>query len=146
MRKKNIQSNRMTTIDEHLSTKRSTLPGAGKGLFTKVFIAKGTIITEYKGKISTYNDADHDGGNNAYIYYINKNYVIDAKDHPDAWAHYANDAMGLTRVKGITNNAEYIEKGKRVFIAAAKNIEAGAEILVAYGKEYWDVIKENAES
>jgi SET domain-containing protein len=34
---------------------------------------------------------------------------------------------------------------KKVFIEAIKDIPAGSEILVSYGKEYWDVMKENAK-
>lgn len=31
----------------------------------------------------------------------------------------------------------------RVYIEAVKDIPPGAEILVQYGKEYWDVIRHN---
>ena len=76
------------------------------------------------------------------IYYVNSKYVIDAKNN-NLPARYANDARGMTKLKGLTNNSEYIEEGKKVFIKARKNIPAGTEILVGYGKEYWDVIKEH---
>lgn len=136
----------MTTLDEYLKVKRSTIPGTGKGLFTKAFIPRGTIVTEYTGKVSTWNEANHDDGKNGYIYYVTRNYVIDAKDKKDSFAHFANDARGITKVKGIVNNAQYVQKGKRVFIETTKNIEAGEEIFVGYGKEYWDVIRENMAS
>jgi SET domain-containing protein len=58
-------------------------------------------------------------------------------------ARYANDARGMKKVKGITNNAAYVEEGLRVFVDATKDIPAGSEILVSYGKEYWDVLKQN---
>ena len=58
-------------------------------------------------------------------------------------ARYANDARGLQRVKGVSNNAEYTEDGLKVYIESVKEIPAGAEILVEYGKEYWDVIRHN---
>jgi SET domain-containing protein len=55
---------------------------------------------------------------------------------------YANDAAGMGRVKGLRNNAHYkIAKG-RAFILASRNIKAGSEILVAYGKAYWDAMLE----
>ncbi|MDZ7649405.1 MAG: hypothetical protein U5K54_20855 [Cytophagales bacterium] len=34
------------------------MPGAGKGLFTKVSILKGTRIVEYKGKIVTWKEVE----------------------------------------------------------------------------------------
>jgi uncharacterized protein len=133
----------MALLEKSLAVKRSGLPGAGKGLFTKVFIPKGTKVVEYKGTITTWKEVDHKKGENGYIYYVKRNYVIDARPHPEALARYANDAKGLFRVKGISNNAEYTEEGNKVYIVAKKDIEPGREIFVDYGKEYWDVIKYN---
>lgn len=133
----------MALLEKSVKVKRSTLPGAGRGLFAKVFIPRNTLIVEYKGRITTWKDAPLDDGNNGYIYYVKRNHVIDASRHRTALARYANDARGLQRVKGLTNNAEYVEIGLKVFIKSTKDIPAGAEILVAYGKTYWDVIRHN---
>lgn len=133
----------MALLEKKVEVKDSLLPGAGKGLFAKVFIPKGSHIVEYKGKITTWKDVEDNDGNNGYIYFVKRHHVIDASRHKSAFARYANDARGLKRVKGITNNAEYAEDGLKVFIVAKKNIPAGAEILVEYGKEYWDVIRHN---
>lgn len=133
----------MTINENKLIVKRSGLPGAGKGLFTKIFIPKGTPIVEYKGTITTWKEVDHTDGENSYIYYVKRNFVIDARPHPKSLARYANDARGLKKVKGMSNNAEYKEYGLSVFIVAKKNIPAGSEILVEYGKEYWDSIRYN---
>jgi uncharacterized protein len=126
---------------QDLFVKKSTLRDSGKGLFTRRDIPKGALIAEYKGKITNWKEAKH--VNNAYIYYVTRNHVIDAKTHVQSLARFANDARGLTRQKGVTNNAEYVEKGKKVFIRATKKIPAGSEILVGYGKEYWDAIRYN---
>lgn len=128
-----------------LIVKRSTLPGSGKGLFTKSPIPKNTKVAEYKGKITTWEEVDHDDGMNPYIYYVNKNLVIDAKNNKSSLAHYANDANGSSKVKKRGNNSTYTVENKRVFIKALTDIPAGAEILVSYGKEYWEVIKKNRE-
>jgi len=135
----------MIVTDRNLIIKKSTIPGAGKGLFTKISIAKGTHIIEYKGKISTWKDVDHQEGSNSYIYYVSKNYVIDGQPFIKEKARYANDARGLTRIKGITNNCRYTQVKRKVFIEARKSITAGSEILVDYGKEYWDTVKLNAK-
>jgi hypothetical protein len=50
----------MDCLDNILGIKNSTIPGTGKGLFTKKLIPNGSRITEYLGKISTWKDADHD--------------------------------------------------------------------------------------
>jgi SET domain-containing protein len=135
----------MALLEKQLVVKRSTIPNSGKGLFTKEFIPKGTRIVEYKGKKTTWKDVDIDEGRNGYIYYINRNHVIDAMPFPQHLARYANDAQGLSKIKGITNNCRYVADmdTMRVYIEAVKDIPAGGEILVQYGKEYWDVIKYN---
>jgi len=133
----------MAFLEKQLVVKKSTLPNAGKGLFTKKIIPKGTRIVEYKGTVTPWKEVDHKEGSNGYIYYINKNHVINAQPHKDYLARYANDARGLQKIKGVTNNAVYKTDGLKAYIDAMKDIPAGAEILVGYGKEYWDVIKYN---
>jgi hypothetical protein len=133
----------MAFLEKQLYVKKSTLPNAGKGLFTKKFIPKGTRIVEYKGKTRTWKEVQADEDESPYIYYVKRNFVIDALNDKKALARYANDARGLERVKNISNNAEYVEEGTRVFIEAAKDIPAGEEIFVGYGPEYWQVIRHN---
>lgn len=133
----------MALLEKQLVVKRSSIPNSGQGLFAKKPIPKGTRIVEYKGKVSTWKDVDIDEGRNGYIYYINRNHVIDAKPYVKALGRYANDAKGMTKVKGITNNSRYVVDDMRVYIESVKDIPAGGEILVEYGKEYWDVIKRN---
>ncbi|HEU4472867.1 MAG TPA: SET domain-containing protein [Flavisolibacter sp.] len=132
----------MALLEKELVVKPSTIPGSGMGLFTTVFIPKGTRIAEYKGRITTWKEVKHDS-DNGYIYTINDNHVIDARPYLKAMARYANDARGLVRIKGITNNCTYVNEGLRAFIEALKDIPAGSEIFVSYGKEYWDVVREN---
>ena len=126
-----------------LFIKKSKLPGAGQGLFTKEPIAKGQLITEYKGTITTWKAVTDSEVFNPYVYYVNRNHVVDAMHDLTALGRYANDAGGLIKMPGLVNNAEYMTVVKKVFIRAISDISAGAEILVAYGKEYWDVIKYN---
>jgi hypothetical protein len=133
----------MPLLEKQLVVKRSTLKGAGKGLFTTRDIPRGKKIVEYKGKVTTWKEVDSQDGMNGYIYYVNRHHVIDASDSKDALARYANDAKGLVRSDGVRNNCTYNIEGKRVYIVSMKKIPAGSEILVGYGKEYWDIIREN---
>lgn len=133
----------MALLEKTLLVKQSGLPAAGKGLFTRNFIPKNTRIVEYKGKLTTWKDVVHNDGENGYIYFVKRNHVIDASRTLSALARYANDARGISRVKGLGNNAEYREDGLKVYITAVKDIPAGSEIFVSYGKEYWDVIRHN---
>ncbi len=129
-----------------LKVKKSLIPGAGKGLFTTKSIKKGEQIIEYLGEIIEWKeykkrvDKDEDG----YLFFINRKCCIDAFNTPQHIARYANDAAGLTRIKGLTNNSEYVITNKtRCFLVAKRNIEAGEEIFVSYTKEYWDCIRFN---
>ncbi|HEX8356334.1 MAG TPA: SET domain-containing protein-lysine N-methyltransferase [Segetibacter sp.] len=132
----------MALLEKHLEVKESNIPGAGSGLFTREFIAKGTRIVEYKGKIRTWKEVQYDDGN-LYIFYVTRNHVIDGGNYKRSIARYINDAKGLTKIKGLTNNAEFVRDGLRIFVDATKDIPAGAEIFVGYGKKYWEVIRKN---
>ncbi|MGZ5220618.1 MAG: SET domain-containing protein [Chitinophagaceae bacterium] len=138
-----ISNKTMALLEKQLVVRRSSIPGSGKGLFTKKFIPKGARIVEYKGKATNWQEVRHNNGENGYIYYVNRNHVIDARTYTKALARYANDARGLQKIKGISNNAVYTEDKMRVFIEAIKDIPANSEILVSYGKEYWDTIRHN---
>lgn len=128
-----------------LIVKKSLLPNAGKGLFTNKPIKKGTKIIEYKGEIIDWKEyekrveRDEDG----YLFFINKKHCIDAWNTPQHKARYANDAAGLSRVKGLKNNAVYEIEDNKCFIVATRDIAAGEEIFVSYTKEYWDCVRYN---
>jgi SET domain-containing protein len=132
----------MALLEKQLEVRESNIPGAGQGLFTIKPIAKGTRIVEYKGKVRTWKEVEFEDSN-YYIFYVNENHVIDGGSNKKSIARYINDAKGITKVKGLTNNADFVVDGLKVFVEAKKDIPAGAEIFVGYGKEYWDVIRRN---
>ncbi len=131
----------MAYLERFLKIKKSTLPNAGKGLFTTIDIHKGTIICEYKGKIQKWEEVKHEDGHNGYLMLINRNTVINALNAKRTFGRYANDARGIVKVTGLRNNAEYSYLGKKCFIEASRNIKAGEEIFVYYGAEYWRLIR-----
>ncbi|HMP98969.1 MAG TPA: SET domain-containing protein [Cyclobacteriaceae bacterium] len=129
-----------------LVVKKSQLPKAGKGLYTKDFIKKGTRVIEYKGEIIDDKESERRAEEEdiyGYMFFINKKHCIDAYYTPQHMARYANDARGIARVKGLKNNADYEIVGKKCFITTTRDVEPGEEIFVDYGKEYWDVIRYN---
>jgi uncharacterized protein len=133
----------MALLEKQLIVKRSTLKGAGKGLFTTRDIPRGAKIVEYKGKVTRWKEVDSQQGLNGYIYYVNRNHVIDASPRKEAVARYANDARGIVRTEGVSNNCTYIIEGLKVYIKSMRHIPAGSELFVGYGKEYWAIIREN---
>jgi hypothetical protein len=134
----------MALLEKFLVVKKSTLPNAGKGLFTKVDIKKGTYIVEYKGQIVTWKEVEKMADDrNGYVFFFTNKYCIDAWKTKKSVAHFANDAKGITRIDGLKNNCEYITDKKRCYIEAVKNIPAGSEIFVGYGSDYWRAIRYN---
>ena len=126
-----------------LFIKPSQLSGAGKGLFTRVAIKKGDRIVEYKGKLMLWKVVKPQDGYNAYLLRLNKTTALDARPYLKTLGRYANDAMGVAKIKGIRNNAEYLTYGMKCFIVATRSIEKGEEILVRYGREFWLLQKES---
>lgn len=135
----------MALLEKQLEVKESNIPGAGKGLFTNQFIPKGSKIAEYKGRIRTWKEVQYND-TNYYIFYVNENHIIDAGQRKKSLARYINDARGLKKIKGLNNNAEFVVDGLKVFVQATRDIAAGGEIFVGYGKEYWDVIRSNQKA
>jgi len=134
----------MAIKKKDLYVKKSTIPDAGNGLFTKVAIEKGERIAEYKGKVLTWKQVGEiPEDQNGYIFYFNKNHVINAWNNKKSLAHFANDAKGLVKIKSIKNNSEFTIEGERCFLDAIRNIEADSEIFVDYGREYWQAIRYN---
>jgi SET domain-containing protein len=122
-----------------LYIRKSQLPEAGKGLFTDKDLKKDSKVIEYRGEIIGYNEyrrrtrreEDH------YLFFVRQDLCIDAQYTPQYKARYANDAAGITRVKGLRNNCDYIIFGDRCFIVASRDIKAGEEIFVNYTQSYW---------
>jgi SET domain-containing protein len=127
-----------------LYVKKSTIPGSGKGLFTTTPIKRGEVVIEYEGEHIPWSECliRDEKGKGGYFMYVTSKHCIDGRPTKQFISRYANDAKGITRVEGITNNSFYEMRGLRVFIVARKNIPAESEILVGYGKEYWDTLKD----
>ncbi|MCX8490232.1 MAG: SET domain-containing protein [Cyclobacteriaceae bacterium] len=129
----------MVLLEKSLFIKKSNLSQAGRGLFTKKEISKGTRIVEYKGRKRKWKEVKHLDGHNGYLMYITRNAVIDALPAIKTFGRYANDARGLSRIPGLTNNCEYVSEGSRCFIEAMRVIQKDEELLVGYGKEFWQL-------
>lgn len=127
----------MNIPEKSLFIKKSTLPGAGNGLFTLVDIQKGDRIVEYKGRRQPWKEVKHDDGRNKYLLRLNRTIAIDALAYKKALGRFANDARGLRRGNGQRNNAEYLTYGNHCFIEATRSIKNGEEIFVGYGSEFW---------
>lgn len=127
----------MAHYEKWLKIKKSQIPNSGKGLFTTVDIKKGERIVEYKGRLHKWKDIKYQDHTNGYLLYMTSQAVIDARPSRSL-GRYANDAKGFSRIPGLKNNAEYLYEGRRCYIESKRKIHAGEEILVSYGREYWN--------
>lgn len=126
-----------------LVIKRSRLPGAGKGLFTTKAIRKDNKIIQYRGEIIGYKEYRRRARReeDQYLFYLRRELCIDALHTLQYKARYANDAAGITRIKGLRNNSDYIIFGDSCFIVASRDIKAGEEIFVNYTRPYWECMR-----
>ena len=127
----------MALFEKYLQIKKSQLPRAGKGLFTRIDIPKGKRVVEYKGKLRLWKDVKHLDGYNGYLMYISRNAVIDAQPALKTFGRYANDANGFGKNPGLKNNCEYVSEGTKCYIESLRLIKKSEEILVGYGKDFW---------
>jgi SET domain-containing protein len=102
----------------------------GRGVFAAEKIKRGTVIVEYKGKRSTWDeamerpDSDPDDPAHTFLFEIDDGRVIDARVRGNAarWINHSCDPNCETRED---------EKG-RVFIEARRKIQPGAELTYDY--------------
>jgi len=127
--------------EKNLEVKKSKIKGSGKGLFTKVHIKKGKLINQFTGKLIKNEKVEELNNNNKLLYLIewDEKHTLNV-ENSNCLAKYANDAEGIKKTKGFSNNSEICFEKNKLFLRAIKDIEAGEEIYVSYGKEYWDNI------
>ena len=131
----------MALLEKSLYLKKSTLPGAGLGVFAREDIGRGKRIVEYKGRLQLWNEVKHEDGYNAYLFRLNRRYALNAITYKKSYARYVNDARGFSRIKGLRNNCEYVVEGNRCYIHSIRKIKKGEELLVPYGKAYWKLME-----
>ncbi len=99
----------------------------GLGFFTLGPISADKRIIEYIGLILTKEEADKKGGK--YLMTIDDEYLIDGSPRSNT-ARYINHSC--------QPNAKAYKTGVRVWIWSLRAIEAGEEITIDYGKNYFD--------
>lgn len=104
---------------------------AGLGLFTSVDIPKGARVTEYIGKLLTWEE--YQRSNSVYLFEVSTRKTIDGSPRWNQ-ARYINHSC--------RPNCEVDISRGRVFINARRKIKAGEELSYDYGEEYFnDIIR-----
>jgi hypothetical protein len=119
---------------EALRITKSTIPGAGLGLFTVKPLVRGENITKYTGRVVINNDPDY---GNAYALQIKKRpptYIDARRTNEPGLGRWANANRGRGG-----NNAQlvYDARNRTANVRAIKAIPPKTEITVPYGAGYW---------
>lgn len=114
----------MSKGNQNFAVKRTA---TGLGLFTLRPIPAGKRIIEYIGEIVSAEEVA--GSMKKYFFELDEKHSIDGSPRTNL-ARYINHSC--------EPNAEAFTTGRRVWIWAKKKIEAGEQITIDYGKEYFD--------
>jgi hypothetical protein len=132
--------------EDHVKIKKSTIPGAGLGLFTTIARRPNQRITLYGKNAYVNHDPDHGG---EYVVQVQKNppTFVDARRTTDSAGRYANEARrGIRGGEQGANNAAlgYSQRNHEGFLKSKDNgrgIPAGKELKATYGahsaRDYW---------
>ncbi|HEY0406188.1 MAG TPA: SET domain-containing protein [Pyrinomonadaceae bacterium] len=99
----------------------------GLGLFALKPIMRGKKIIEYTGPILSGDEIDEKGGK--YLFELDKKRAIDGSARGNT-ARYINHSC-KPNAKGYTT-------GNRIWIWSLRAIEAGEQITINYGREYFN--------
>ena len=130
------------TIDapesDYLYLETSQIINAGKGLYTAIDIYKDEIISLFKGKILTENEAKKRAaiGHDNYFMNMIDGTILDAM-HTECFAKYANDAAAFSQLTFRNNAKITLDDNNNVCLIAIKKIQSGEEIFCSYGSKYW---------
>jgi hypothetical protein len=124
--------------EDYLYIQKSQIENSGNGLFTAIEIYKEEIISVFKGKILTNNEAASIVLLNNDKYFINllDDTILDSNT-VDCFAKYANDSNGFTKSMYKNNSKIALDESNNVCLIATKNIKSNEEIFCSYGQKYW---------
>ncbi|MEX1132698.1 MAG: SET domain-containing protein-lysine N-methyltransferase [Flavobacteriales bacterium] len=130
------------TIDapeaDYLYVQASSIPGAGKGLFTAIPIHRGEVIAVFEGERLSAAEAKRraERSEDGYFVTLLDGSTLDSM-HTACFAKYANDVEGPGNSRLRNNAVITLDDDDRPCVMATRTIKAGGEVFVGYGKAYW---------
>jgi len=114
----------MSNGNDYLRVKRAA---TGLGLFAVQKIAAKQRLIEFTGHLITTEERYQKGGK--YLFEVNEDWAIDGRSRSNL-ARYINHSCRPNAIAYVT--------GKRIWIWSRRAIQAGEEITLNYGKQYFD--------
>jgi hypothetical protein len=124
---------------DYVEMKKSSIPGAGIGVFAKKDIQAGEDLGFYRGEWLGLDDYSNGDRNFTYTLKLSidgNDIYIDAEKNAYNWTSRVNAPKGT----GMKSNIYWDSEGRTY---AKRNIKAGEELLIGYGSRYWNGIKYN---
>lgn len=130
-----------------IEVKKSTIPGAGLGLFLKEdipngYIPRNVIIDCYYGRKIKTKDLDN-LPEQAFLYLMQ----LDDDTYIDGFTEknflsFCNDARGIIRIPYLKNNCrfQFLDDEQNIALISSRRIKAGEELFAFYGASYWRII------
>jgi hypothetical protein len=125
----------------------SSIPDAGRGVFTARRVFTGERLTEYTGCV---HDAGAANATSEYLHPLRNGKVIDGDPYvtvSKGCGQLVNDAAAVTSVFdlavyvdqsfGMCNVNMQEDEGGHLYVHASKEILPGCELFYAYGVEFW---------
>ena len=145
-------------VGDGIVIRRSTIDGAGNGLFADTLFSKGAIVTEYQGVEIARDDIHHVDKAWKHFGFKSRNHVIPyakgkgilgpiiigLSDRRDANLRHLGGGSFLNDPRDRTHiNCVYKDGANRVFIKSTREILQGEELFVSYGRTYWKRVLEH---
>ena len=118
------------------SIKKSKVPAAGKGLYSRIAIPKNKILGEYYGKRYSAEEYRNSNVDPMYVWRANDGTYVDAmpivRGNP---LRYVNAPQNIQQADWV--NTKVVMKYGKVYYKTTKKIKPGEELWVDYGGGYF---------
>jgi hypothetical protein len=121
-----------------LQVGESLIPGAGLGLFSTRAREKGELLCRYHGTLLRTCEALR-LADKSYLMRLGPQCYVDARDHVDVLCRYMNDCRNR---RGYNVAFQKLPDEGCALALASRDLAAGEELYVDYGKWYWLGFKE----
>ncbi|XP_045160195.2 uncharacterized protein LOC123525314 [Mercenaria mercenaria] len=133
-------SRALNTLPDGFRIEPSSIPNAGLGVFTNIYIEQDTMFGPYKGILELDADSADASG---YSWRINprngedRAVWVDAKDiYLSNWLRYFN-----TPTSASMENIVAVQHKGEMYYQAFRSIQPGTELLVSYGEAYGEFLE-----
>lgn len=121
-----------TFAASHFEVRESTIPGAGKGLFSKVRIEIEETIGYYQGAIITVEELNNGRCSGSdYLMFISAKHIIVGEGPKANYTRYINHSSSPNAFLVVST------RWKTARFEAIRPIAPGDEIFFNYGEQYW---------